>query len=207
MNIENAVYRILGWKILGREKIEGKDVIVVRKGERVEIVYDHIIHSQIFDGKIFTGQYWDYMMAPPALFKKSRVLVMGLGGGTVPYQMKKIFGGSIGLDVVEKSSKMIELSKVFLPEKLDMNVINEEAVKYIKGVKSAYDIIISDIYVGGKIPEELFMSRNAEYFNRALKSNGVLVINYALIHNYRAMIKFLHRKAKGTIIGCKLQID
>ncbi len=180
MNIENAVYRILGWKILGREKIEGKDVIVVRKGERVEIVYDHIIHSQIFDGKIFTGQYWDYMMAPPALFKKSRVLVMGLGGGTVPYQMKKIFGGRIGLDVVEKSSKMIELSKVFLPEKLDMNVINEEAVRYIKGVKSAYDIIISDIYVGGKIPEELFMSKNAEYFNRALKSNGVLVINYAL---------------------------
>lgn len=194
MNIEDAVYRILGWKILGRGKIEGKEVVVVRKGERVEVVYDHIIHSEIFDGRVFTGQYWDYMMAAPALFKKSRVLVMGLGGGTVPYQMKKVFGGRIDLDVVEKNQKMIELSRVFLPGKLNMNVINAEAIRYIKGVRSAYDIIISDIYVGGKIPEELFMDKNAEYFNMALKKNGILIINYALTVDSLARKSELVRK-------------
>lgn len=183
MNLEDAVYKILGWKILASAKIEGKDVVVVRKKKRVELVYDHVIHSQIFDGNRFTHQYWDYLLPLPAVFHRPRVLIMGLGGGTMPYQMKKIFGKNISIEVVERSPQIVGLSKAFLPEKLDAKITVAEGISYVSRKSSEYDIIISDMYIGEKMPNELYLEKNAEYFYNALSGKGIFAVNYALTMN------------------------
>ncbi len=183
MSLEETIYKILGWKVLASAKIGGKDVVVVRKKNRVELVYDHIIHSQIFDESIFTHQYWDYLLPLPAMFRRPRVLIMGLGGGTMPYQMKKIFGKKVLIEVVEKSPEMVKLSKTFLPKKLDAKITISEGISYVRKKRSEYDIIISDIYVGGRIPEELYLKKSAKYVHGALSKDGIFAVNYALTMN------------------------
>jgi spermidine synthase len=180
VEIADLIYRILGWKILASAKIDGRDVVVVEKGGRRELVYDHVIHSRLYNNSVYSGQYWDYFVPLPAVFPKPKMLIVGLGGGTVPFRIQKLFGKKVKIDVVEISREMVAMSRAFLPERLDANIIVEDGNAYLSRKKAAYEIIISDPYVGDGIPSAFFEEQYVKNCNRALKGNGILAINYAL---------------------------
>ena len=166
-----------------------------KKGRR-ELVYDHIIHSRLYDNTIYTGQYWDYMLPLAAAFKKPRILVIGLGGGTIPFQIRKKFGVSARVDVVEISREMERLSRAFLPEDPHARIILCDGLEYLRKTRSRYDVIISDPYISGEMPSEFFGAGFAEAASRALKPSGILGINLAL--TLRSMSK---RRAMRRALG------
>lgn len=147
------------------------------------MVYDHIIYSQLKNGTIYTHQYWDYVLPIPAVYDHPKILIIGLGGGTMPYQMNKIFGEKASIDVVELNKEMVSLSKKFLPEEIQANIIIGDGYSYLEGKSQEYDIIISDPYIGGAIPDSFFESRFVENVSKALKEDGILAINYILTIN------------------------
>ena len=153
---------------------------MVDKGNRRELVYDHVIHSRLYNDSIYTRQYWDYFSPLPAVFEKPRILIVGLGGGTMPFQIKKLYGKKATVEVVELSREMVKLSKAFLPEKLDARIILGDGNSYLSREKGRYDIIISDPYVGEQIPEDFFDEGYVKNAYNALKDDGILAINYAL---------------------------
>ena len=177
MNISDAIYGLLRWKVLGAEKIGDLDAVVVKKPGRRELVYGHTIHSMLHDGSIYTGYYWDYFLPLPALFKNPSILLMGLGGGTMPFQIESLYDG-IQMEIVESEPKMIALSRIFLPRHLRSKVILGEGRGYLCRTKKRYDLILSDTYVGGKIPEGFLEGDFPEQAFSKLKENGVLAINY-----------------------------
>lgn len=166
--------------MLASAKIDGKDVLVVDKRNKRELVYDHVIHSRLYNNSIYTRQYWDYFIPLPSIFNNPRVLIIGLGGGTMPFQIQKIYGKKARIDVVELKREMIGLSKAFLPEKLEARIILEDGYDYISKKKGAYDIIISDPYVGETIPDDFFGADYIQGCYDALSDDGILAINYAL---------------------------
>lgn len=179
MAFSDIVYKILGWNILAHTEIDGKGIYVVKKRNERVLVYDHTIHSQILDKTLYTHQYWDYFLPIPSIYQKPKILIMGLGGGTIPYQLRKLFGSRIDIDVVEISKKMVAMSKVFLPERVDMKIIIGDGYSYISKKKNTYDIIIMDSYVGGVVPDEVFEGQFLKDAKEALRKNGILAINYA----------------------------
>ncbi len=180
MGFYGFIYGLLGWRILAAEKIDGKDVVAVKKKGRRELVYDHVIHSMLRDGSIYTRHYWDYTLPLPSIFNAPLVLVIGLGGGTIPYQMRKLFGKSISIEVVEAEERMLGLSRAFLPETLDAKITIGDGKSYLAMRKNEYSLIIADPYVGGEISAGFFAGEFIEDAYEALKADGVLAINYAL---------------------------
>ncbi len=178
--IEDIIYGILGWKVLASARIDGKNVVAVKKRGKRELIYDHVIHSQLFDNSLFTHQYWDYFMPLPAVFQRPKVLMIGLGGGTIPFQLERTFGNKAEIDVVEISDEMVRLSEAFLPKRLDARIIVEDGYSYIGKQRGKYDLIISDPYVSGNIPGEFFDERFVKNIHDALSPDGILAINYAL---------------------------
>jgi spermidine synthase len=166
--------------VLASAKIGGKDVVAVKKKGRRELIYDHIIHSRLYDDSIYTKQYWDYLLPLAAVFEKPKILVIGLGGGTIPFQIMKKFGNRATIDVVEIDREMVRLSKAFLPEKLEANIVIGDGYAYLSDKKAVYNVIIADPYISGEIPDEFFQNNFIENANNALKENGILGINYAL---------------------------
>ncbi len=180
MGFYDFVYGLLGWRILAAEKIGGKDVVAVKKKGRRELVYDHVIHSMLRDDSIYTRHYWDYALPLPSIFRDPRVLVIGLGGGTIPYQMRKLFGKGISIEVVEADKRMLRLSRAFLPEKLEAKITIGDGRSYLARRKGEYSLIIADPYIGGEIPGGFFSGDFIGDAYEALKPDGVLAINYAL---------------------------
>lgn len=174
------MYELLGWRVLASTKIDGKDVVAVDKGNRRELVYDHVIHSQIYKNSIYTRQYWDYFTPIPAVFQKSKILIIGLGGGTMPFQIKKVFGKKVKIDVVEINREIVRLSKALLPKRLDAKIIIGDGYSYVSGKRGAYDLIISDAFLGKEIPDEFFKANYIQNVHRALNETGIFAINYIL---------------------------
>jgi spermidine synthase len=166
-------------------------ISVIDYGEERALKLNNVVYSRLNKKSIYTGSYWDYFTPLPALFNNPRILMIGLGGGTVAFQLKKIFGKKVTIDIVEISRKMVEAAKYFLPVKLDkVSIIVDDGVKYIKTRHDFYDIIILDAYEGDHIPQPFFEDEFISAAHSALKSEGVLAINYAL--NLSALVYLEH---------------
>lgn len=137
------------------------------------------IFSKLKNNSIYTHSYWDYFMPLPALYKSPKVLVIGLGGGTIPYQLEKLYS-NISIDAVEIDPNMIALSRQFLPERLRANLINADGIEYIKSTPNTYSLIILDAFHKHlEIPKAFFSDEFIDNANRALSEIGILAINYA----------------------------
>lgn len=154
------------------------------------LTFDNVVFSLIRNNSVYTGMYWDYFTPLPLLYKKANVLVIGLGGGTIPYQLCKLYGKNVNVDVVEISRAMITQSKKFNPElQKDINIIFGDGADYVAKCNSRYDVIILDAYgTNLRIPDEFFSDEFIRNAHDALKHGGILGINY--VFGFRNLMKF-----------------
>jgi len=152
-------------------------VVAERKNDRI-LMSDNIIYSRLMNDSIYTRSYWDYFLPLPSLFGKPRILLIGLGGGTIPFQLGKIYGTSRNVDAVEIDENMIKASKSFLKESIDANIIVGDGASYIKGKKGEYDVIIMDSFKKDNIPEQFISDEFVQNAHSALSKDGILAINY-----------------------------
>lgn len=176
IKLKGIMERFFGWKVLLEIK-RSNITVVQKKDERVLLSHD-IVYSKLKDESIYTHSYWDYFIPMGALQRNTKMLILGLGGGTIPNQMNTIFGGHVSIDAVEMNKDMVRASKVFLQKKLDTKIIIGDAASYIKEVKNQYDIVILDIFYKLEVPDNFVTSEFIEDAYNALKDNGVLAVNY-----------------------------
>jgi spermidine synthase len=166
----------LGWKIITEIK-ESNIVVAERKDDRI-LMSDNIIYSRLSKYSIYTRSYWDYFLPLPSLFDEPRILLIGLGGGTIPFQLGKIYGTSRNVDAVELDENMVKASKAFLTESIDANIIVADGASYIKGKKEEYDVIMMDSFKKDNIPDQFISNEFVQNAHSALKRDGILAINY-----------------------------
>ncbi len=176
INFERFLRRAFGWRVIF--EIRDKNIAVVQRREDRILISDNIIYSKLKSGSIYTKSYWDYLSALPALFERPKVLLLGFGGGTIPYQMNELFGKRVEIDAVEISPDMIAASKAFLPKESTANIIIGDGAAFVSKAKSKYDIIILDSYKKSTIPEQFFDEKFIADAYGALKDRGILAINY-----------------------------
>lgn len=105
----------------------------------------------------------------------SSVLCIGMGVGIVPM---KFAGEGAQVDVVEINGAVVPVAQKYFdlrPEKLSL-IINDGRY-YLNGCTKKYDAIILDAFLGDSSPSHLMTQEAFRAMQRALKPDGVLVMN------------------------------
>ncbi len=224
MNVINKIIeRIKGEKIIKTEKDDKKILTLTKGPDGLSVKFNGITYSRRNENKLFTGSYWDYFTPLPLLYQKSNILMIGLGGGTIVYQINRLYRKKVQMDVVEIDEKMIELAEDFIPEDIKkVNLFLEDGIKFLNKNKKKYELVFLDAYDGDKIPDEFLDEKTVESINNALTEEGVLAINYAMsfkaivfLQNYINKLKkyfkvYLVNNPLGsgnTIILCSKKMD
>ena len=177
MDILDRLHDILNPK---RETFkDGENVIEVSSaGEDKTLKFNGTVYSRFKGNAIYMNQYWDFFLPLAKLYDNPKILMIGLGGGTIPFQLNKVLNGRFSLDAVEISPKMAQIAKEFIPEKTNCQVIVGDGADYVKGPKGMYDMIILDAFIDANIPSQFLNADFVENASECLKENGILAINY-----------------------------
>lgn len=158
----------------------GDNITVVESGDyrTKELRYNGIVYSRFRRDNVYTGSYWDYFLPAAYAFERPRILVIGLGGGTVQYQLHRLLGKNAEVSTVEIDQKVIDLWRKFFP-KSNSGVFNADGAEFIKRKKEEYDIVLLDAYRNLEIPPVFMGSGFVSDVYRSLRARGVLAVNFA----------------------------
>lgn len=135
------------------------------------------------DGSL-SGYYYEYALMAPYFIedmspeKELDVLVLGLGTGTYPKQMKKYIP-NVSIDAVEIDQKIADLAyEYFNLQEDEANVFVNDGRSFLSTPDARqYDIILADAYQDITVP---FHMSTVEFFQEVkdhLKPGGVLIVN------------------------------
>ncbi|NBT72259.1 MAG: hypothetical protein EBT36_12960 [Betaproteobacteria bacterium] len=139
--------------------------------------------------------------------KPQRILVMGLGGGSLPMFLRSYLPQA-QIDAAEIDPAVIEVAKRFLNFKEDekMRAHAHDGRSFIELARQPYDIIILDAYASDVVPKHLTTTEFLHAVKRALSTGGVVVANLwgpALNPLYAEVPEFENK----MIFACPRKID
>ncbi|MFZ5832000.1 MAG: fused MFS/spermidine synthase [Planctomycetota bacterium] len=110
--------------------------------------------------------------------RPQRVLVVGLGGGTIPMFLRKHYP-ELDIDVVDIDPVVVEVAKSHFGFREDhrMRAYVDDGRKFIEEVRQDYDIIFLDAFGADSVPYHLATQEFLEAVRRAMAPRGVVVGN------------------------------
>ncbi|MDE1823002.1 MAG: hypothetical protein KGH50_01625 [Candidatus Micrarchaeota archaeon] len=178
-----------------RRRKDEYTITITRKGSMSYLKYNGIVYSMLDSEHPYTHSYHDYFLPLPLLYEKPRILVIGLGGGTIPYNLKRVYGSKVSMDVVEPNRDMIEICRKFLPKDgMDFDLLVGDGISHLKSRRGKYDIIMLDAYIDGNIPEDFLQDEFVGMAYNSLEKDGILAINYAM--DYFWMYVYMRRLSR-----------
>lgn len=108
-----------------------------------------------------------------------RMLLLGVAGGSVIQTLRHDFKCNAIIDAVEIDSNVIDLSKEYfnLDAYNDVNIIIDDAEKYVVTSNKSYDLIIVDIFNDNTMPDFLFKEGFWKNIYKILKNNSLCIFN------------------------------
>ncbi len=180
MGVFDGIRALLFGRVIARERDGADTITVVERGAKRVFLCNDVILSRLGRG-LYTGAYWDYFTPLPALYKNARVLVIGLGGGTIPFQLETLYGDRMSMDVVEISETVARLSAKFLPRPLCSRIVMGDGIEFVKRLApDSYDIMIVDPYRNYTLSAAFLDGSFIDAAYSALSDRGILAINYIL---------------------------
>ncbi len=164
---------------------KGKKKIAVSENSNSKTFsIDGVVQSIVMKNSLYTKEYWDIFPQLCYLFDKPKVLMIGLGGGTIVQQMNAKFGDNVTVEVVEVDKGVVDLSRRFFGLGDRCRIIIGDGAKFVRRKKGAYDIVILDAYEGEMIPLQFLESQFVKDARNSLKHRGILAINYISTMRY-----------------------
>lgn len=106
--------------------------------------------------------------------KDSKLLLLGLGGGVIASDAIK---KGIRVDAVELDERIIKVARTYFALPDDVNVIKDDARRFINNTSNQYDIIIFDLFRGEETPAHVFTAESMSKTRELLKPGGLALIN------------------------------
>ena len=107
-----------------------------------------------------------------------RILVIGLGGGTIPSFLHKHYPQAT-IDVVDIDPEVVSVAKKFFGFREDalMRAVVDDGRRFVENCREPYDVIFLDAFGSDSIPYHLATREFLQAVRRALTPNGVVVGN------------------------------
>lgn len=131
-----------------------------------------------------------------------RVLVVGLGGGSLPSFLRRHYPQAT-IDVVEIDPEVINVAKQFFEfrEDREMHAHLADGRAFIEAVRRPYDIVFLDAFGSDSVPEKLTTVEFLQAVRRAVAPGGVVVGNiwgphanrlyHSMVRTYRSQFEEL----------------
>ena len=141
---------------------------------RYQLVTDKVIYS-------FEDQYDNFVEA----FKHINldlikdVLILGYGIGSIPTILEKTYHKIFNYTAIEIDYEIIRLAyKYTLPElKSKVDLIESDALTYVKYETATYDLICFDVFINDLIPQKFLSIQSIQKHKDILKPQGVFIMN------------------------------
>jgi spermidine synthase len=151
-------------------------VFAVKKGDRNQTCMDLRDPRKVvfpYARMTFAG-----LLANP---KPESILVIGLGGGTIPTVLGELYPDA-AIDVVEIDPAVVAVAKKYFnyvdSPQSSVHVVDARVFIKRAGIRGAqYDLVILDAFTGDYIPEHLMTVEFVAEAARLLSDRGVLVAN------------------------------
>ncbi len=107
-----------------------------------------------------------------------KMLVIGLGGGSIPKKVQKAFP-NIEIDAVEIDPEVIKMAKDFfgVKESNNLHLHAQDGRLFLSRTTNQYDIILLDAYFTDAMPFHLTTKQFFELAQKKLTPNGIVVAN------------------------------
>jgi len=107
-----------------------------------------------------------------------RVLVIGLGAGTLPVFLHKHFSAAT-IDAVEIDPEVVRVAKAYFGLKVDerLRVHVADGRRFIEAVRLPYDVIFLDAYGADTVPAHLTTREFLAAVRRAVEPGGIVIGN------------------------------
>lgn len=117
-----------------------------------------------------------YFPTAASIFPKgSKVLLLGLGGGTLVKQLNR---QGFETDVVEIDERIRDISYDYFNLDRSTNVIIDDARHYVRTTQKKYDIVIFDTFLSEAVPEHLITIEGFEDTRKIMNERGMIMINF-----------------------------
>lgn len=122
--------------------------------------------SRILGEEIITKRYWDYLAYPVYLLNSKKVLMLGLGGGTVIQLLNK-WGWLGQFDAIDNNKELIEgLREQGYLNESNLNIIFSDAEEFVENCQGKYDAIIVDLYDDNGPINDLYTNRYIKNYKK-----------------------------------------
>lgn len=88
-------------------------------------------------------------------FEFNNVLILGMGAGSIISLLNEKYGMDCAITAIEKDEVVIELAKKHfnIQRFKSLHIIHSDAFNYVAITENKYDLIISDLFIDGNVPE------------------------------------------------------
>lgn len=161
------------WK--GESPISGKIKVTEGFGVR-RLVVEGYTQSRNLAKSGKTGFYWDsFLENLPKINRKSKILILGLGGGTSAKLFLNKFG-KVHIEGVEIDPVIINLGKKFFYlNDPNIRIHKSDAKEFIRKTKDKYKVICVDTFLGSKIPDFIENLGFFDILKGLLERDGVMI--------------------------------
>ncbi len=202
-------------RVIHEERSLYQSIIVTKVGRRVCLQFTlkgTRRNQSCVDQRNSKRMVFDYtqMMMAVLLFHESprRILIVGLGGGTLPMALSELLPEA-QIDSVEIDAAVVRVAKEYFgysetPRRRtiiqDARVFTKRAVR--QGAR--YDLIVLDAFNGDYIPEHLMTLEYLEENRALLTDGGVLAANTFSISKLYDHESVTYQRAFGTFVNFRL---
>jgi dihydrofolate reductase len=140
--------------------------------------YTITVNGYIESGDYMNGVQWKMLKKIPKNHRVKKLLMLGLGAGGFVKRIKKRFP-DCEITCVEHDPTMIEIAlNTFLSKGYQPKIVQGEANAVVNDLNDRYDVIIYDLYTGGKMCDAVCENKFIENLKRLLAKDGWLQINF-----------------------------
>lgn len=156
------------------EAANGRKELKINAGFGVQSVY--------YPNEVYSDSYWDSFSVFPYMLKEKNedfnVLVLGMAGGTIPHQMRKLVGEDYNLNFVgvDIDPELKTVAREYFNSDEEYRIGDARA--YLQEDRELYDMIVVDVY--GKesfIPPHLSSFEFFRELEKHITNDGVVVVN------------------------------
>lgn len=109
-------------------------------------------------------------------------LILGLGGGSVIFSLRKKYNYNKEIIAVELDQKMIDIAREEFSISSFKNLIinNIDAFHFVKTHKREFDLIIVDLFFDNRVPHQFYGEKFCQNLSKILSAKSYLIFNLGI---------------------------
>lgn len=165
---------------------------VSRAGQTLRLYANGVQHSEFHPKRLLTGSVWDLLWLPALLHEPARfrrVLVLGLGGGSLIPPIRKLLDPDVLMAVELDEAHLQVAREVFGIEAFGVETWQGDAQQWLRDYQGEpFDLIIEDLFAPSNEQVSRAVPADADWLaclRDNLSAHGSLIMNFGDWQEYR----------------------